>query len=263
MPAVFDGRSAWNRVARILDAFRGTPVQRRKILLTATWLAVGAVMVVALVLAILSLTATADLADRMAEVGAVFAGAALLLAAIAAAVALLAYTVSTGLPEVLLKVEIEGTAVNNFVLEAKMNDDVGLMAKHGPLTGTVFLHNTSGYSANNPAVVIRLDRMVFRRSVNDLTRGWDLIDSDARGVTRAIQWDGGPTYSIHGDSTRRLPDFPLGYLWYTGEDGSAPTMTVEILAEGYKKMRSFSINFILENELQFALSENASRAEWV
>jgi hypothetical protein len=226
-------------------------VPRRKIFLLVTGEAVAVVIVIAAFLAVLALTAKSDLADRMAEAGVIFAGAALLLAAIGAAVALLAYAVYTGPPDLLIKVQITGSAPNNISFKVGSDSDVGLLVEgKGPLTGKLFLHNVRSYSANNPAVIIRLDHMIFRRSVNT-PQEWVLIDSNEAGLTRAIQWDGGPAYSIHGKSIRRLPDFPLGYLWYTGKNGSKPVMTVEVLAEGYKKVRRFPIDLILEGQSKF------------
>ena len=133
-----------------------------------------------MILAALALTANADLADRMAEAGAVFTGAALLLAIIAAVVALLAYAASTGLPDLWFKVEVRDSAPNNLVFEAIIDDELGILAKKGPILGNLLVQNLSSYSANNPAVVIRLRNMVFRRSVNT-PEEWALIESDERG----------------------------------------------------------------------------------
>jgi hypothetical protein len=80
-----------------LDRLHGNPVLQRRAFLLTTWAAVAAVMVITAVLTDHALTAKVDLGDRLAEASAVFAGATVLLAAIAAGVALLAYTVSTGL----------------------------------------------------------------------------------------------------------------------------------------------------------------------
>ena len=228
--------------AKALGRFRGNPVLLRKVFLRTAVAAVAVTIVITVILAALALTAHADLADRMAEAGAVFTGATLLLAIIAAVVALLAYAVSTGLPDLWFKVEVKESAPNNLVFEAIIDDKVGLLAKTRPLRGNLYLRNLSGYSANNPAVIIRLYHMVFRC---DISTGGGMGPNRIRRRARskAIQWDGGPAYSIHGNSVRRLPDFPLGFLWYTGEDGSKPMITVEALAEGYKKVRSIPVDF--------------------
>jgi hypothetical protein len=165
----------------------------------------------------------------------------------------------------MFKVEIKGSAPNNPALEARFDDQVGLAANTPGwgLSGTLFLRNLSGYSANNPAVIIRLDHMVFRPSSAWRREEWVLIQYDENRLTRAIQWDGGPAYSIHGKSTRRLPDFPLGFLWYTGEGGSMPMMTVEILAEGYKKEKSLSVDFIVEGQSQFPRQDRKINPGWI
>jgi hypothetical protein len=252
-----------NRRTGALHHLRDNPVLRRKVFLLATGAAGALTIVITVILTALAWTAKADLADRVAEAGAIFAGAALFLAAIAAVVALLAYAVSTGLPDVLLKVEIPGSTPNNLTFEARIDEQVGLLAEAaGPLTGKLFLRNLSSYSANNPAVIIRLCDMVFRRSVSSPPE-WVLIDYDEGGITKAIQWDGGPAYSIHGNSIRRLPDFPLGYLWYTGKDGSKPMITVEILAEGYRKVRSLPVDFIVKGRSRFPREDTEVNPEWI
>jgi len=165
----------------------------RKVFLRTMVAAVAVTIVITVILAALALTANADLADRMAGAGAVFTGAALLLAIIAAVVALLAYAVSTGLPDLWFKVDVKESAPNNLAFEAIIDDEVGLLAKKRPLRGNLYLRNQSDYSANNPAVVIRLHHIVFRRDVNT-PEEWVIIESDEGGITKAIQWDGGPAY---------------------------------------------------------------------
>ena len=66
--------------------------------LRVTGASVAVVTLATVILTVLALTSSADLADRLAAAGDVLVGATLLLAAVAAVVALLAYAVSTGLP---------------------------------------------------------------------------------------------------------------------------------------------------------------------
>jgi hypothetical protein len=71
---------------------------RRRIFLGGTACITAVVLVITIALTVLALTADTELANRMAEVAAIFTGATLLLAVIAGVVALLAYAVSTGAP---------------------------------------------------------------------------------------------------------------------------------------------------------------------
>jgi hypothetical protein len=186
------------------------------------------------ILTIRALTSSADLADRLAAAGDVLVGATLLLAAVAAVVALLAYAVSTGLPDIGLRVEFKDSSPNNPVFTGVtaaggvvccgLEDEIRLTAK-------ILLRNESAYSATNPAFVVRLHAMTFQPLIHNQEQrdkfegNWTVTDSrpfaaDIGGFTE-IQWDGGPAYSIHGHSTRRLPDLPSGYLWYNFPESGA------------------------------------------
>jgi hypothetical protein len=85
--------------ARIFRRLRQNPARGRKVLLRTIGIAVAVTSLVTVVLAVLALTFVAGAADKLAAVGDVLVGATLLLAAIAAVVALLAYAVSTGAPD--------------------------------------------------------------------------------------------------------------------------------------------------------------------
>jgi hypothetical protein len=252
------------RRARALDHLRGDPVLLRRVFLLATGAAVAITIVIAVILTALALTAKADLADRMAEAAAIFAGATLLLAAIAAVVALLAYAVSTGPPDLLLKVEVPESKPNTLAFESIIDPRSQLPAAERLFDWMLFLRNLNGYSANNPAVIVRFHHMGFGRSSwrTSISEEWVAIDTDDEEMIRAIQWDGGPSYSIHGNSVRRLPDIRMTNLWYRG-DGIQPMITVEILAEGYKKVRSLPVDFIIEGQSKFPRQDTKVYDEWI
>lgn len=217
---------------------------RRRTFLRATGVAVLIVVLVTVILTVLALTSSAGTADRLAAAGDVLVGATLLLAAIAAIVALVAYAVSTGLPNIGVRVDFN------------RNLETGIRADQcGVPTGIIYLRNESSYSAQNPAVIVRLHEMSFRPSDHDrnsFERKWALIDSENdRGIRyTAVQWDGGPTYSIHGHSTRRLPDLALEDLQFNPNASRliGPRLKVEILAEGYRKVVSVPLNCVFGNE---------------
>jgi diacylglycerol kinase len=282
-------------MATALGWWRRDSALRRRVLLGTIAMTVGVTMLVTVILTVVALSSSASTPDRLAAAGDVLVGATLLLAIIAALVALLAYAVSTGLPDLELGVQFGNTAPDVIVFTELHNGEskelfksagllqvktsYGGVTSYGSLSvsdspGKVFLHNQSGYSAQNPALIIRLHGIVFRPNQVP-TRGgtvdnpsfadrWTVIDSEDFYFSeegkknkpdhekiigyKAIQWDGGPTYSIHGHSTRRLPDLDFDNLWLLleGDQPSTPygwstSLTFEILAEGYRKEISLPV----------------------
>src|SRR6266851_4210262 len=141
---------------------------------------------VALALAVLAATATvivavssssAKLADRLAEAGDVLAGGTLLLAAIAALVALHAYANVTGLPDLKFKMQFPFSECNQPTFETSAGEYGWRAEPFEQPHMTVSLHNASGYSARNPAVIVRLKAMRFNKS-GDWPRDtdWAVID---------------------------------------------------------------------------------------
>ena len=186
------------------------------------------------------LNSRGDLADRLTEAGVVFAGATLLLAAIAAVVALVAYAVSSGAPDIQFKMHFPFSEPNNPIFTAEWDQERAKAKNFKQLHPDVFLRNISSYSARNPAVIVRLGGMFFRREAAEsgeigIPGEWVVTGfSNTNGITE-VQWDGGPEYSIHGKSTRKLPDLRLDNLSFDWALG-IPEFTVEILAEGYRKV---------------------------
>ena len=90
-----------------------------------------------------------------------------------------------------------------------------------------------------------------------------MIDfSNTHGIT-AMQWDGGPSYSIHGHSTRRLPNLFLTNLWAISDLGT-PALVFEILADGYRKEITLPVDFTVDGKSQF-VPEGGTRVnpEWI
>lgn len=146
--------------SRTFDRMRSDPGFRRSALLGGTGAAVAVIMLAAVIVIVVALTSSAGLADRLAEAGVALGGATLLLAAVAAVVALLAYAASTGLPDIQLSVHFPFSTANNPQFEADTEEGGRLKAKDfKQIRATILLRNNSGYSARNPAVAIRLDAM--------------------------------------------------------------------------------------------------------
>jgi len=258
--------------ARVLDRLLRDAGLRRRTFLIATGVAVIVVVLATVLLTVIPLSSFKTTSDRLTWAGDVLVGATLLLAAIAAIVALVAYAVSTGAPDIQLSVQVGRFSPNNPAFEAVPDSgDTGLLMATADtrILGKVLLRNNSGYSARNPGVIVRLHGMAFRSgNPTEFAREWasmetgDLLDWPggwSRYIT-VVQWDGGPTYSIHGHSTRRLPDLDFYALWHRPEDGQ-PSLTFEILAEGYRKVVTLPVDFIVDGKSRYP--QEKKNPEWM
>lgn len=250
---------------------RRDPARGRRVLLWTIGITVIATAVVTVILTVLALSSSASTADKLAAAGDVLVGATLLLAAIAAMVALLAYAVSTGSPDLQISVLFTNSPPNNPVFEGSFHDAYVTVAEllSGEHLGRILLQNTSGYSAKNPTVRIWLNAMAFRPSHSSFFQEWDsmdvadifLADVNAQLIT-AVQWDGGATYSIHGHSTRRLPDLQFTRLWKMSNQGP-PVLTFEILADGYRRVVPLPVDFIVEGKSLFPREDGKVNPRWM
>ena len=100
-------------LARVLNRMRRDSALGRMVLLGTTAAVVAVITLATVILTIIALTSSTDTANRLAAVGDVLVGATLLLAAIAALVALLAYAVSTGLPNLKISIEFDFSKPND------------------------------------------------------------------------------------------------------------------------------------------------------
>ena len=91
---------------------RDSRIQRRFIL-SSIAIAICIVALAAVILILLAMFSYKSNADRLAAAAAIFGGAAVFLAVIAALVALLAYAVSTGSLNMLLRVHFDYSRFNN------------------------------------------------------------------------------------------------------------------------------------------------------
>jgi hypothetical protein len=245
------------------EGLRGKPGSRRKFALLLIW--------VALLVVVGGGTALwSSLVWTSLNVGDVFSLATLVMTFLAAAVALLAYQVSTGLPDLILiiwfqdeepdshNIHIKTTArrwaeLGNW-FDAKnhhptpvLKEDVDGSAK----VAYISIYNRSRYAARNPAVIFRFgDPKVLTLG---LCKSWktrdDLLWKDI-SLTRSgtfvveTQWDGG--YPIHGLSSRRLPDLPLETLYSTDPERKPVEFEVDLLADGYRQIQRITLNFKVE-----------------
>jgi hypothetical protein len=93
------------RFRSAVSRFRVTSSSQRKFQLAGIAIVILAVALAAVAICIAIAGSSSDLPDRVAEMGDVIAGATLLLAVVAAVVALLAYAVATGQPDLRIQLD--------------------------------------------------------------------------------------------------------------------------------------------------------------
>jgi len=213
--------------------FRVTSSSQRKFQLTGIAIVISAVGLAAVAICLTIAGSSSDLPDRAAEIGDVIAGATLVLAVVAAMVALLAYAVATGQPDLRIQLDFPFSGINEPSFKSTV-DDNGIVKADDfkQLTCTVRVRNNSGYSAKNPMIILRLHDMAYAASLPGREE-WAVVQfASTRGVT-IVQWDGGANYSIHGGSVRTLPALHLGGL--SAIPDADPYIDINILADGYAR----------------------------
>src|SRR5262249_17288330 len=107
------------------------------------------------------------------------------------------------------------------------------MADGGQSIASIIVENMSRYAARTPAVIIEFRGAGIRQGMYAASGAWTVIarDFDTQNVL-AVQWDGGPNYSIHGNSPRHLPDLALQGLHPLGPLEQAQ-IVFKLLADGY------------------------------
>jgi hypothetical protein len=247
-------------LSRLISRLQADQEFRRRAFLRGAWGTIGGITVISVVLGILAFTLAPDLADGIALAGDVMVAATLLLAVLAAAVAVLAYTVSTGAPDLRIRVKFPFSAANAPMFEARKDEFDNLQAVNfKQLTGEIYLGNRNQYSARNPTVTVRLKGMAFN-TVN-IPDGWAMTGfGNTIGATE-VQWDGGAAYSVHGDSSRRLPDLRLGGL--TTIPAVTPHFEIELLADGYRRTLTIPVGFKIDARVVIPGGSRQEAGEWL
>ena len=244
---------------------RGNPFLQRKFALRFGWLVLVGVGAVTTLWAYHIWTRSA----YQPTVGDVFSLGTLVITFFAVVIALLAYQVSTGSPDLELGIMLYGEEPYCHVLQFKTSDKRWVelsewfkakndfsVAKLGvdPVGWTkiayIWINNNSKYPARNPAVVVRFG------DVNEPTLGlcksWrtadDLPWKDTASTSSGIfvvttQWDA--ENPIHGFSSRRLPNLPLETL-FSSQTERPVIFHIDLLADGYRKTEKITIQFIVE-----------------
>jgi hypothetical protein len=246
-------------------AIGGATRLRRKILLLI-YNVILVALIIGVILSVFFVAGRSDLSidKRITSIGDVLGAGTLLLAFLAALIALQAYAVATGLPDLKVQIWFEHSDKNRpvFLATPAVSGELASGLPAGQTAAKISILNSSGYSAKNPAIVVRLNA-IGSRFVESET-GWSVIDTDKNSDATSIQWDGGTAYSIHGHSIRRLPILDLGKIRHSPELG-LPSLTVEMLAEGgYQREVLLPVRFIDSGESATGQStDNDPFVEWL
>lgn len=109
-------------------------------------------------------------------------------------------------------------------------------------------------------MIVRFDNMALGNGESEAGPGWLVIETI--GVVNAVvvQWDGGSTYSIHGYSTRRLPDLRLDGLRTLRSE--VAKVSFEILADGYTR-EVVTIEVLFRNQILPSMARAEPPPEWL
>lgn len=189
----------------------------------------GLLILIAVIIGLAALKwLTSGSSDRLAVIGNLLSLGTLLLALVAGIVALAAYSAATGRPD--LKVRfIPSIGTYNRVMFTQ--DENGYAS--GNTTVTLAVRNYSTYAARSPAVLIEFEDGLIPGELYAESREWTRVNDARSRYVIAVQWDGGPSYSIHGNSTRFLPELHLRGL-YAMPKGKL-RIAIRLLADGYSR----------------------------
>ena len=172
------------------------------------------------------LTSRSD--DRLAVISNFLSFGTLLLALVAGIVALAAYAAATGLPDLKLRfIPQQGT----FNRARFTQDESGGVPEDTAVILAV--RNYSTYAARSPAVVVEFENGIIPVRKYTGSNEWTPVNDPRSKYILALQWDGGPNYSIHGNSIRYLPELHLGGL--CGIRGGSAKIVIRLLADGYSR----------------------------
>lgn len=257
---------------------------RRKIVRSAVLLLVAAAVAATVVAGILLWASSASLADRVAEIGDIFGATTLLLTVIAAVVAYLAYAVSTGIPDIKLRVCFGPSLPNQPVVTAEPKNGRLEAVDSGQTAVTIRIRNFGVFPAKDPAFIVQVQGIEFGPDVRDLNAaGWTVNEGSETGIT-TVQMDGGPAYSTPGGMVRDLPVLSLAGLrtvpgwtepswpvrrrefrwlgWFRKKSRSPwpPLVVISVVTDTCRRVGWIPINLEVNGHSQFAPEKNVP--EW-
>lgn len=204
-------------------------------------------------------SANASFSNRLVEVTNALGFGTLLLAGVGGLIALRAYAAATGLPGILVRVRI-GSNLNQAMISGEDHGDLITIASYPIMEITLW--NRNGFSARNPAVSVRLEGMLRVRGRAGPSADWADVEFLGQDIA-GMQWDGGPTYSVHGYSTRRLPDLHLTGLEHHRPMGQ-PKIDIVVLADGgYRYPVEIPVDLIVDGNSLYPQQVRRPHPEWI
>jgi hypothetical protein len=209
-----------------------------------------AALIAVLVISGIVLTSKITLSDRLAEAADIIAGGSAFLGVLAGFVALQAYAVTTGLPN--LKVQVWFTASSKNVPVFRVREvSRGILETVNPPTQTtaiISLRNESFYSARDPVVVVTLSPVTYgARAEFPHSDGWTSfrLPDESLGSREIIaQWNGAAGSIIHGRAFLRLPELQFGTLSYN-QSWQPLRIQVDIIADGgYRRYADLAVTLL-------------------
>jgi hypothetical protein len=179
------------------------------------------------------------LTDRLTAVGASFAFAALVDAAVASWVAVAAYYQATRKPDLRLLVLI-GSGPTTAVARKGQSAPIFDVYKPDPATKPVlalqfFLDNRSGYTARNPALRMHVDDQTLwgpEFGGINVPPGWT-VQAPLAMRSHTLQWEGGADQAVHGTWIRPVPLIQIPILAMPRDEPYS--FVCEVVAEGFRR----------------------------
>jgi hypothetical protein len=193
----------------------------------------GLLILIAVVIGLAALKwLTSPSGDRLVVIGNLLSLGTLLLALVAGIVALAAYSAATGSPDLKVKFTLEMVNPNEAIFFFSLAADQGDGLANS--LANIVVQNTSKYAARNPAVIIEVRGCWLDPEYYVPSPPWTpTTRHPTQGAVQTLQWDGGPSYAIHGNSLRHLPELSLRGLVADGE--RTPAIVISLLADGYNR----------------------------
>jgi hypothetical protein len=171
--------------------------------------------------------------DHLVVIGNFLMLGTLLLALVAGIVALAAYSAATGLPNLKLQFKLSPAQFNEVIFSYPLVEGLPpVTSDNGTLS--LVVKNTSSYAARTPVVSVEFRGAGIPSDKYAPSEGWMPTARDLGGYIIALQWDGGPN-SIHGISSRSLPELNLEGIYPSFGRDKLPEIVFRLLADGYNR----------------------------
>jgi hypothetical protein len=196
----------------LLTRLRNDPNLVLVVIRYAVFISISIMLLATVALSVLAWQSSASLGDRLAELGAIFAGMTLLLTMFAALVAYTAFSVSFGFAVLKLEVRFGSPRPKGFEVAAERKNGRLEVTDPAQTKVSIYLRNEGRFPAKELAVIVQLDGMEFVPDMTALNAaGWAVNARSETGVV-AVQWDGGADYPVLPGFVREITALNLSGL---------------------------------------------------